>query len=78
MFTIMDDGIALQAELDMPEKAEGEMPVAVLMHGFTGYKEEWHILAVSKALTEAGFGKHDWTDRAYLAPILEAIGQTGD
>ncbi|MBR0514927.1 MAG: alpha/beta fold hydrolase [Clostridia bacterium] len=55
MFTIMDDGIALQAELDMPEKAEGKMPVAVLMHGFTGYKEEWHILAVSKALTEAGY-----------------------
>lgn len=30
-----------------------------------------------KALTEAGFGKHDWTDRAYLQPILEAVQQPG-
>ena len=52
---IMDDGIALDAELDMPEKAEGKLPVAVLIHGFTGYKEETHILAVSKALTGAGY-----------------------
>ena len=27
---------------------------------------------------EAGTEKHDWTDKAYLAPILEAIGQTGE
>ena len=27
-----------------------------------------------KALMEAGFEKHDWTDKSYLAPILEAIG----
>ena len=31
-----------------------------------------------KALMEAGTEKHDWTDKAYLAPILEAIGQTGE
>ena len=55
MFTIMDDGIELQAELDMPENPEEKLPVMVLLHGFTGYKEEWHILQVSKALTEAGF-----------------------
>ncbi len=55
MFTIMDDGIPLQAELDLPEKAEGEkIPVVVLLHGFTGYKEEPHLLAVSRALTETG------------------------
>lgn len=55
MFTIMDDGIPLQAELDLPEKAEGKkIPVVVLLHGFTGYKEEPHLLAVSRALTEAG------------------------
>ena len=29
-----------------------------------------------KALMEAGNEKHDWTDRAYLAPVLEAIRQT--
>lgn len=27
-----------------------------------------------KALMEAGFEKHDWTDKSYIAPILEAIG----
>ena len=27
-----------------------------------------------KALLEAGDQKHDWTDKSYLAPILEAIG----
>ena len=27
-----------------------------------------------KALLEAGDQKHDWTDRSYLAPVLEAIG----
>ena len=26
-----------------------------------------------KALLEAGDQKHDWTDKAYLAPVLEAI-----
>ena len=52
---IMDDGIGLQAELDMPEKAEGKLPVAVMIHGFTGYKEEYHILEVSKGLNEAGW-----------------------
>lgn len=55
MFTIMDDGIELQAELDMPEKTGGKIPAVVLIHGFTGYKEEWHLLQVSKALTEAGY-----------------------
>ena len=52
---IPDDGIELQAELDMPEKAEGKLPVAVLIHGFTGYKEETHILAVARGLNEAGY-----------------------
>ena len=55
MFTITDDGIQLQAELDMPENAEGKLPVVVLIHGFTGYKEEWHILETSRVLTEAGY-----------------------
>lgn len=27
------------------------------------------------ALAEAGDGKHDWTDRAYIAPILGAVRQ---
>lgn len=52
---IMDDGIALQAELDMPEQAEGRLPVVVMIHGFTGYKEEHHILEVTRGLNEAGY-----------------------
>ena len=55
MFTIVDDGIELQAELDMPENAEGKIPMVVMIHGFTGYKEEWHIVQVTKALTEVGY-----------------------
>ena len=55
MFIIADDGIELQAELDMPEKAERKIPAAVLIHGFTGYKEERHILRIAEALTEAGY-----------------------
>lgn len=31
-------------------------------------REPWE-----QALMEAGFGKRDWTDPSYLAPILEAI-----
>ena len=30
-----------------------------------------------KALLEAGTERHDWTDRSYLAPILEEIRKTG-
>ncbi len=52
---IMDDGIRLNAKLDMPDiKAGGKCPVAVVIHGFTGDMEERHIVAVSKALNEAG------------------------
>ena len=52
---IMDDGIELQAELEMPEKHGEKVPVVVLIHGFTGYKDEPHLLAVSRGLCEAGF-----------------------
>ncbi len=52
---IMDDGIELQAELEMPEKHGKKVPVVVLIHGFTGHKDEPHLLAVSRGLCEAGF-----------------------
>ena len=51
---IQDDGILLDCELDMPEGVEGPCPIVVLIHGFTGYKEETHILAAAKAFNEAG------------------------
>ena len=51
---ITDDGIRLSAKLDMPEKQRSKMPVVVIIHGFTGHKDEPHLLAVNKALLEAG------------------------
>ena len=39
-------------------------------------KKPEDMQAWEKALAEAGNEKHDWTDRAYLAPVLEAIRQT--
>ena len=51
---IMDDGIRLDARLDMPEGNPARCPIAVVIHGFTGNKEERHILAVCKALNELG------------------------
>ncbi len=51
---IMDDGIRLSAKLDMPEKRAEKMPVAVIIHGFTGHKDEPHLLAVNRALLDAG------------------------
>jgi len=51
---IQDDGILLDCELDMPEGHSGPCPIVVLIHGFTGYKEEPHILAAARAFNEAG------------------------
>ena len=54
---IMDDGIRLNAKLDMPEDyREGQRcPLVVVIHGFTGHIEETHIVAVSKGINAAGF-----------------------
>jgi len=51
---IMDDGIRLNAKLELPEEKKDRMPVAVMIHGFTGHIEEEHIIAVSKALNRLG------------------------
>lgn len=52
--TIMDDGIRLDAELEMPEGGAARCPLAIVIHGFTGNKDERHIVAVSRALNAAG------------------------
>ena len=54
---IMDDGIRLNAKLDMPaDYREGQRcPLVVVIHGFTGHIEETHIVAVSKGINAAGF-----------------------
>ena len=51
---IEDDGIRLDAKLDMPAPVKGKHPLVIIIHGFTGYKDEPHLLAVSKALNEIG------------------------
>ena len=52
---IMDDGVKLNAKLDMPVPAEGKHPLVIVIHGFTGHMEERHITEVSKALNGIGF-----------------------
>ena len=53
---IIDDGLKLDAVLDMPAAMAGEKcPLVIVIHGFTGYKEEDHIVAVSRALNEIGY-----------------------
>ena len=51
-FCIQDDGISLNAKLDIPE---GSRRLVIVIHGFTGHMEERHIVAVSQALNEIGF-----------------------
>lgn len=51
---IMDDGIKLAAALDMPSDFKGGCPLAIVIHGFTGYKEEPHILGVSETMNKIG------------------------
>ena len=52
---IMDDGIKLNAKLDMPVPAEGKHPLVIIIHGFTGHMEERHLVAVSKMFNEIGY-----------------------
>lgn len=51
-FYIRDDGIRLNARLDVPE---GSRRLVIVIHGFTGHMEEDHIVAVSEALNAVGF-----------------------
>ena len=52
---IMDDGIRLNAKLDMPEGHGGKCPLVIVIHGFTGHMEERHITAVAETLNSIGF-----------------------
>ena len=52
-FVIDCDGIRLHSKLDKPEGVE-KCPLCILIHGFTGHMEEPHIIAVQKAMNEAG------------------------
>lgn len=52
-FKIMDDGIALDAVLSMPQR-EGKVPLCIIIHGFTGNKEEIQLIAFSNMMNELG------------------------
>ena len=51
---IMDDGIRLNAKLDMPETHGEKCPLVIVIHGFTGHMEEDHIVGAKNAITECG------------------------
>ena len=51
---ITDDGIKLNATLDMPAGNPDKCPIAIVIHGFTGNSEEPHIAAVSRTFNELG------------------------
>ncbi|MBR0368296.1 MAG: alpha/beta hydrolase [Clostridia bacterium] len=51
-FYIMDDGIRLNARLDVPE---GSDRLVIVIHGFTGHIEETHITAVSGTFNALGY-----------------------
>ena len=51
---ITDDGVRLNARLELPAEHIDRCPLVIVIHGFTGHMEERHILAVSQAIREAG------------------------
>ena len=51
---ITDDGIKLNAKLDMPVNGAEKCPLCLVFHGFTGHIEEDHIVSVAKGLNEIG------------------------
>ncbi len=51
---ILDDGIKLNAILDMPENGAEKCPLCLIFHGFTGHIEEDHIVGVAKAMNQIG------------------------
>ena len=56
---ITDDGIRLNAKLDMPDGHGEKCPLVIVIHGFTGHMEERHITAVAKTLNEISDGKFE-------------------
>ena len=52
--TINDDGIHLDADLVMPKCREGKVPLCIIVHGFTGNKDERHLTALADMMNELG------------------------
>ncbi len=51
---ILDDGIRLNAKLEMPEQIAERCPLVIIIHGFTGHMEEQHLLAAAETLRGLG------------------------
>lgn len=51
---IVDDGIRLNAKLEMPETRAEKCPLVIIIHGFTGHMEERHITAAAEMLNGIG------------------------
>ena len=51
---LTDDGIRLNARLDMPRGGTEKCPLVILIHGFTGNMEERHITALAETFNELG------------------------
>ncbi|MCR5674422.1 MAG: lysophospholipase [Lachnospiraceae bacterium] len=52
---LIDDGIKLNADLEMPDANAEKCPLVIIIHGFTGYNAEPHLLAVSEMLHAIGY-----------------------
>ncbi len=52
---IWEDGMKLNAQLDLPAESAMQCPLVIVLHGFTGHMDERHIEAVSKAMNEVGY-----------------------
>ena len=52
-FYIDSDGVRIHAKLDRVE-GKDKGPLCILIHGFTGHMEEYHILAAQEATNRAG------------------------
>lgn len=53
-FKITDDKTKLDAVLSMPQKKDRPVPLCIIIHGFTGNKEERHLLAICDMMNEIG------------------------
>jgi uncharacterized protein len=47
-------GLKLASIIEYPDK-NGQYPAVIILHGFTGYKEEGHLAELAKTLVQNGF-----------------------
>ena len=75
----LKDGLAglpcfyCRGALDFDSMSFADKTLCRMLHKAVEKKKPEDRAPLEEALMEAGFGKRDWTDKAYIAPILEAI-----